>query len=57
MDLRTVSAIVVNVQNGMGNRIEYWDSHGMPFESERKLLRYIGLDSLDRKKGAGSQTH
>jgi hypothetical protein len=48
MDLRTVSDIVVNVRNGMANRSEYWDSHGMPFPNERKLRHYISVGRLGR---------
>ena len=50
MDLRTVSDIVVNVQNGRANRIEYWDSHGTPLESEGKLRGYIDVGRLDKRR-------
>ena len=43
-----MSDIVVNVQRGTGNRIEFWDSHGMPFENEGELRRYIDLGRLTK---------
>ncbi len=30
-DLRNISDVIVNVQTGTGNRIEFWDSHGTPY--------------------------
>ena len=53
-DLRTVSDIVVNVQRGTGNRIEFWDAHGMPFETEGKLRQYISLGRLSKTRGGNS---
>jgi hypothetical protein len=40
-DLRVVSDTIVNVQTGTGNRIEFWNAHGMPFKSKGKTRRYI----------------
>jgi hypothetical protein len=47
-DLRIVSDIIVNVQTGTGNRIEYWDSHGKPFSSRGKIRRYIDIGRLNK---------
>jgi hypothetical protein len=56
MDLRTVSDIVLNVQNGLGNRIESWDAHGMPFPSSSELRRFIDVGRLSRGR-SGSIRH
>jgi hypothetical protein len=48
MDLRLISDIIVNVQTGTGNRIEYWDSHGMPLPSKGKIRRYIDIGRLNK---------
>src|SRR5690606_1265435 len=45
-DLRVVSDVVINVQTGTGNRIEFWDNHGTPMESTRRLQRYIDVNRL-----------
>ena len=47
-DLRVVSDIIVNVQTGTGNRIEFWDSNGTPFSSRGKIRRYIDLGRLNK---------
>ena len=47
-DLRIVSDIIVNVQTGTGNRIEYWDSHGKPLKSRGKVRRYIDIGRLNK---------
>jgi hypothetical protein len=47
-DLRIVSDIIVNVQTGTGNRIEYWDAHGTPFSSKGKIRRYIDIGRLNK---------
>ncbi|MFQ5513146.1 MAG: DUF1329 domain-containing protein [Myxococcota bacterium] len=47
-DLRLVSDIIVNVQTGTGNRIEYWDNHGTPFPSKGKIRRYIDIGRLNK---------
>jgi hypothetical protein len=44
----TVSDMIVNVQTGTGNRIEYWDRTGMPFESKGALRRYIDQNRLTK---------
>jgi hypothetical protein len=30
-DLRDISDVIINVQTGTGNRIEFWDSNGTPY--------------------------
>ena len=47
-DLRYVSDIIVNVQTGTGNRIEFWDSHGTPLPSKGKIRRYIDVGRLTK---------
>ena len=48
MDLRLVSDIIVNVQTGTGNRIEFWDNHGTPLPSKGKIRRYIDIGRLNK---------
>ncbi len=48
MDLRVVSDIIVNVQTGTGNRIEFWDNHGTPLASKGKVRRYIDIGRLNK---------
>ncbi len=47
-DHRYVSDIIVNVQTGTGNRIEFWDSHGTPLKSKGKIRRYIDVGRLTK---------
>ncbi|NNL66567.1 MAG: DUF1329 domain-containing protein [Myxococcales bacterium] len=47
-DLRVVSDIIVNVQTGTGNRIEFWDSNGTPLKSKGKIRRYIDVGRLSK---------
>jgi hypothetical protein len=47
-DLRIVSDIIVNVQTGTGNRIEFWDNHGTPLDSKGKVRRYIDVGRLSK---------
>ncbi len=47
-DLRVVSDMIVNVQTGTGNRIEFWDNHGTPLSSKGKIRRYIDLGRLNK---------
>ena len=47
-DLRVISDVIVNVQTGTGNRIEYWDNRGTPLTSKGKIRRYIDLGRLNR---------
>jgi hypothetical protein len=47
-DLKIVSDIIVNVQTGTGNRIEFWDNHGEPYTSKGKIRRYIDVGRLTK---------
>ena len=47
-DNRIVSDIIVNVQTGTGNRIEFWNSEGSPFNSKGKIRRYIDIGRLTK---------
>jgi hypothetical protein len=47
-DNRIVSDMIVNVQTGTGNRIEFWDNHGTPFKSKGKVRRYIDIGRLTK---------
>jgi hypothetical protein len=47
-DLRVISDIIVNVQTGTGNRIEFWDSHGTPLKSLGKVHRYVDVGRLTK---------
>ena len=43
-----VSDIIVNVQTGTGNRIEFWDAQGNAFASLGQVRRYIDVGRLTR---------
>jgi hypothetical protein len=47
-DVRVVGDIIVNVQTGTGNRIEFWDNSGEPFDSKGKIRRYIDIGRLNK---------
>ena len=47
-DVMAVSDTIVNVQTGTGNRIEYWDRSGTPFDSKGALRRYIDQNRLTK---------
>ena len=47
-DMRYVSDIIVNVQTGTGNRIEFWDNDGTPLKSKGKVRRYIDIGRLTK---------
>jgi hypothetical protein len=47
-DLRVISDIIVNVQTGTGNRIEFWNSTGAPLSSKGKIRRYIDIGRLNK---------
>ena len=47
-DLRIVSDIIVNVQTGTGNRIEFWDNQGTPLPTRGKVRRYIDIGRLNK---------
>ena len=46
--LPVISDIIVNVQTGTGNRIEFWDSNGAPLKSKGKMRRYIDVGRLTK---------
>jgi hypothetical protein len=41
-----VSDIIVNVQTGTGNRIEFWNRSGTPLSSIGKVRRLIDVGRL-----------
>jgi hypothetical protein len=47
-DLKVVADVIVNVQTGTGNRIEFWDDHGAPYESKGKIRRYLDIGRLTK---------
>ncbi len=47
-DLTIVSDMIVNVQTGTGNRIEFWNRVGTAFESKGKIRRYIDVGRLTK---------
>ena len=47
-DNRIVSDMIVNVQTGTGNRIEFWDTHGTPLSSKGRVRRYIDVGRLTK---------
>ena len=46
--LVVVSDLIVNVQTGTGNRIEFWDAHSIPDMSKGKMRRYIDVGLLTK---------
>jgi hypothetical protein len=46
-DSINVADVVINVQTGTGNRIEFWDAHGTPI-GRGKIRRMIDVGSLTR---------
>jgi hypothetical protein len=40
-DAKTVADAVLNVQTGLGTRIEYWDNHGTPFGDPAEIQRFL----------------
>jgi len=47
-DLSVVSDIIVNVQTGTGNRIEFWNRSGTPMDSPGKIRRFIDVGRLTK---------
>ena len=47
-DLRYISDVIVNVQRGTGNRIEYWDSDGVPIDGDDRIRGFIGVGRLTK---------
>jgi hypothetical protein len=48
MDMRVVADLIVNVQTGTGNRIEFWNNNGSPLSSKGKVRRYIDIGRLTK---------
>jgi hypothetical protein len=40
--------MIVNVQTGTGNRIDFWDGHGTPLKSTGRIRRYIDIGRLSK---------
>jgi hypothetical protein len=49
-DLRLTTDIIVNVQTGTGNRIEFVNNQGTPLESKGQIRRYIDIGRLNKGK-------
>ncbi len=47
-DSMSVADIVINVQTGTGNRIEFWDANGSPIGNAGKVRRYIDAGRLTK---------
>jgi len=47
-DLRTVGDIIVNVQTGTGNRIEFWNANGHPETSRGKIRALVDIGRLNK---------
>jgi hypothetical protein len=47
-DAAIVSDIIVNVQTGTGNRIEFWNRNGTAFKSKGKIRRFIDVGRLTK---------
>ena len=43
-----VGDIIVNVQTGTGNRIEFWDGIGTPLLNKGKIRRLIDIGRLNK---------
>ncbi len=39
---------LVNPQTGTGNRIEFWNTDGTPFDSKGKFRRYVDIGRLNK---------
>ncbi len=48
MDSVSIADVVLNVQTGTGNRIEFWDAHGTPLKSKGKTRRFIDIGRLNQ---------
>lgn len=49
-DLKHIGDVILNVQTGTGNRIEFWNASGTPLESKAKVRRYIDVGRLTAGK-------
>jgi hypothetical protein len=47
-DSMSVADVVINVQTGTGNRIEFWDANGSPLGNAGKVRRYIDVGRLTK---------
>ncbi|HKI93059.1 MAG TPA: DUF1329 domain-containing protein [Gaiellaceae bacterium] len=47
-DSISVADVVLNVQTGTGNRIEFWDANGTPLGSKGKIRRFIDIGRLNQ---------
>ncbi len=47
-DSRTVGDIIVNVQTGTGNRIEFWNAAGRPEQSRGKIRSLVDIGRLNK---------
>ena len=47
-DLTIVSDMIINVQTGTGNRIEFWNRAGTAFKSKGKIRRFIDVGRLTK---------
>ena len=47
-DIRVVADIIVNVQTGTGNRIEFYNNTGAPFKSRSAIRRYVDIGRLNK---------
>ncbi len=47
-DSRNIADMIINVQTGTGNRIEFWDINGTPLKSKGKVRRYIDVGRLTK---------
>jgi hypothetical protein len=47
-DFQIVSDMIINVQTGTGNRIEFWDRNGTPLKSKGKIRRFIDVGRLTK---------
>lgn len=47
-DLTAVADVIVNVQTGTGNRIEFYDHHGVPLTNKAQIRRYIDVGRLTK---------
>lgn len=47
-DLTAVADVIVNVQTGTGNRIEFYDHNGVPMKNKAKIRYYIDVGRLTK---------
>ena len=49
-DLVVVSDMIINVQTGTGNRIEFWNRIRTAFKSKGKIRRFIDVGRLTKSR-------